>query len=321
MVLVIMTIVMIQISSLSAFAQRTKDSKGGYIDWAVVRNQARFRFDAAYDNPVPDRAEFFYPQIGVGPGKAESRVDFQETEAYLETLLSPNLSAFAEVPVRFLNPTENANTAGLSDIRGGFKCALINNEDQLLTFQLRTYFPTGDGDRGLGTNHYSLEPGLLYQRNYDRSSTFGEFKAFIPIDPSTKLLQDPNNNNNNVSVNFGGPVLRYGVGYSYDLFQQQIIYHCPDCGEYQQYISSRLSFVNEFVGWTVLDGLKSDFIDNRGPTGNATTNSAAGDTIVNVKVGLRASLPLGNVYVGYGRALTGDVWYRDLLRMQYSFAF
>ena len=37
---------------------------GGYIDSAIVGNQFRLRFDAAYNNPVPDRAEFFYGQCG-----------------------------------------------------------------------------------------------------------------------------------------------------------------------------------------------------------------------------------------------------------------
>ena len=39
-------------------------NSAGYIDNAIVGTNYRSRFDAAYDNPLPDRAEFFYPQCG-----------------------------------------------------------------------------------------------------------------------------------------------------------------------------------------------------------------------------------------------------------------
>lgn len=156
-------------------AAETDDSKSGYIDGAIIRNQLRFRFDAGFDNPFPDRSEFFYAKCGCfsgrngpGPPEAESRVDYQETEAYLEYALVSNFSAFVEVPFRFINPELNANANGQGDVRAGFKYGLIDDGDRWLTFQLRTYFPSGDGTLGLGTEHFSIEPGLLYQRDYDR---------------------------------------------------------------------------------------------------------------------------------------------------------
>ena len=56
---------------------------------------------------------------------------------------------------------------------------------------------------------------------------------------------------------------------------------------------------------------------------------ADGDTIVNFKIGLRLGfdhdgLSLGDrssLYAGYGRALTGDVWYEDVFRFEYRVAF
>jgi hypothetical protein len=69
------------------------------------------------------------------------------------------------------------------------------------------------------------------------------------------------------------------------------------------------------VGWTVLDG--KEF--------NADTGQildASGDTIVNAKMGVR--LWWGNqnsFYLGYGRALTGDVWYKEIFRAEYRLAF
>ena len=60
-------------------------------------------------------------------------------------------------------------------------------------------------------------------------------------------------------------------------------------------------------------------------TYRGVVQDANGDTIVNAKVGVRTMLgkPVGNglmnradVYAGYGRALTGEVWYKDLMRFE-----
>ena len=37
-----------------------------------------------------------------------------------------------------------------------------------------------------------------------------------------------------------------------------------------------------------------------------------------VRVGLGDS---ADIYVGYGRALTGEVWYKDLLRLEYRLTY
>src|SRR5947208_803359 len=63
----------------------------------------------------------------------------------------------------------------------------------------------------------------------------------------------------------------------------------------------------EVLGWSVLSG--QEFNPN---TGGAV--SAAGDTIVNGKLGVRAGGQRQDFYVGYGRALTGERWYQDIWR-------
>jgi hypothetical protein len=283
---------------------------GGYIDYAIVQSQFRLRFDAAYDNPFPDRAEFFYAKCGcfdptnpnLGPPLPERRVDYQEAEAYMEYAASDRLSAFVEIPVRFINPEFNQNHAGLSDIRAGFKYALQNYCDRYLTFQLRVYTLTGDGDAGLGTEHASIEPGLLFQRNADRVTVFGELKAWVPIGGEKQVFQGE-------LRNFSGPVVRYGLGAGYD------VYRSCDCCD-----SQRLTAIAEFVGWTITDGLKLRAED---PNDMSTFafQSAVNDTIVNLKLGGRWTSGQHTVYAGYGRALTGDVWYEDILRADYTFRF
>ena len=180
---------------------------GGYVDSAIVQSRFRFRFDAGYDNPVPDRAEFFYGEDGPGGLAAEPRVDHQELSMYLEHLIAERWSLFVEMPFRLLNPEVNPNTAGLSDVNAGFRYAIWDCPDEFLTLQFRVYAPSGDADRGLGTGHASLEPGLLYQGRYtDRLSILGEFKGWFPLGDSVDDDRP-----------MAGEVLRYGLGAAYDL--------------------------------------------------------------------------------------------------------
>jgi hypothetical protein len=265
-------------------AQTGSESSVGYIDDAIPTTQVRFRSDFAYGVNEPDRAEFFWPGPS-GPPLGERKVDFQELSAYLEWAATSSFSAFLEVPVRFVNPEVNANAGGLSDIIAGFKWALVAEEKRYFTFELKAFTPSGDGNLGLGTNHFSLEPALLFnQRLTDRILLEAEFHDWIPI----------------ATPSFAGQVLRYGVGLSYDT------HPCTKV---------RVSPVAEFVGWTVLSGEESL------PIVDIPVN-AAGDTIVNAKLGVRTVFGDNReFYVGYGRALTGDVWYKDILRLEYRRTF
>jgi hypothetical protein len=249
----------------------------------------RLRFDAAYDDNRPDRAEFFYAKCGCfrgspGPPLGESSVNFQDVSAYLEVAFGNRFSAFVEVPVRFLDPELNRVSDGLADSNAGFKWAFVACEDRYLTFQLRTYIPSGNSERGLGTDHVSLEPALLAYQSINRLVLFGEFRDWIPIG----------------GTDFAGNVLRYGAGFGYQ------VYHSPHL---------RVTPITEFVGWTVLGGKEFLFPEN-------VTKDAAGDTIVNVKLGGRVDFgERSSIYVGYGRALTGTVWYKDIVRAEYRIAF
>jgi hypothetical protein len=271
---------------------------GSYIDSALIRNQFRLRFDAAYKDNRPDRAEFFYAKCGCfpgspGPPKPETRVDYQDISAYLEGALTPRFSLFVEVIERLLNPEMNDNADGFADMNAGFKAALISTADQVLTFQLRTYIPTGASTRGLGTDHVSLEPALLlWQQISDRLYAEAELRDWIPIG----------------GTDFAGNVIRYGVGFAYYVIGQPQL---PG-----QHVESPLAVapIIEFVGWTVLSG--KEFAPDIG------TKDAAGDTIVNAKFGLRVNYGDHQSFaVSYGRALTGAVWYKDIIRVEYRYAF
>ena len=255
------------------------DSRSGYIDGALPGDQVRLRYDASYNNRRPSRAEFVWAKAA-DPSRAgvpfpERGVDYQDFSTYLEAAAAERLSVFAELPFRLLNPAVNDNTAGLADINAGLKYAFYASDSLVATFQFRTYVPTADGDRGLGTSHVSLEPALLVYVPVDERWTLeGEFRAWVPVG----------------GTDFAGEVLRYGAGVSYDLWDADGLYVRP---------------VFEVVGWTVLSGKAS------------RTESAAGDTIVNAKLGVRVGSPgRGDVYAGYGRALTGDQWYENTFRLE-----
>jgi len=91
----------------------------------------------------------------------------------------------------------------------------------------------------------------------------------------------------------------YGVGPSYQLIKRD---------------SYRLTPVLELVSWHVFGGLQ---------TGSANVvQSAAGINVLNAKLGARASFSDGSsIYAGYGRGLTSDIWYRNLLRIEYRRVF
>jgi hypothetical protein len=268
------------------------DSRVGYIDDAIPGTLFRLRLEAGYNFRRPTRAEFFYPQSAPGgPGlpTPEPRIDYQDLSGYLEVAATDRLSGFVEVPWRFLNPEVNPDHNGLGDVNVGFKYAFVDRPDLVTTFQFRTYAPSGDAHRGLGTDHVSLEPALLvYRPLTERLGFEGEARLWVPVG----------------GTDFAGEVVRYGTGLHYDLVRTCRL---------------RVSPVAELIGWTVLSGKESQaFL----PGDVVAVGDAAGDTIVNAKLGVRVGLgDLGDVYAGYGRPLTGDRWYENVFRVEWRLAF
>ena len=70
------------------------------------------------------------------------------------------------------------------------------------------------------------------------------------------------------------------------------------------------------MGWYITDGLA---LDGRNPGAGAF--SVAGDTIVNLKTGLRYTAGRQSIASSYGFAVTGDQWYSDILRLEYRYMF
>jgi hypothetical protein len=269
----------------------SSESTVGYIDPAYVGNVFRERFEAADNFRQPTRAEFFYAQTrpgGPGLPLPEPSVNYRELYTYLEVAPAEQFSVFVDVPVRFLHPEVNANAAGLGDMNFGVKYMFEETEDRNTTFQFRTYVPTGNATLGLGNNHASIEPALLsYQRLCDRCGLESELRLWTPLG----------------GTGFAGNIVRYGIGVHYAVFQTSCL---------------QISPVAEFVGWTVLNGKESEVE----PSGAVEVRSAAGDTIINAKLGIRVNAgSLGDIYAGYGRPLTGTRWYENVFRLEYRLRF
>src|SRR5262249_42648909 len=152
------------------------------------------------------------------------------------------------------------------------KFAFLWTSNFLASFQLRGTAPTGNADRGLGTNHYSVEPALLFNfKPIDDLVLEGEIRYWYPIQ----------------GTEFAGDVVRVGLGASLGERSPDGPWFTP---------------VAELVAWRVLDG-KALVVD--GPT-SFSIRSADGDTIVNGMFGLRMGFgTIADVYLGYSRAFTG----------------
>jgi outer membrane putative beta-barrel porin/alpha-amylase len=278
----------------------------GYIDNAIVGSQIRLRFDAGFDNNRPDRAEFFYAQCGCDGPPARGpqpglvlHLNFQQLYMRAEYAPVHRFSVFAEVPVRWVQPQEFVpatipsggfgNQAGLSDVQAGFKFALLASHKHYLTFQFLAAFPSGDSSKGLGTNHYSVQPSLLFfQKVTDRMSFEAQLGGWHPLEGA--------------SPGFPGDVLTYGLGPSYELYRGERVRFAP---------------VIELVGWRVLGGRETN-----GDFFPSPVVSSEGTNIFNLKVGARTTIGDHNsFYVGYGQALTHEIWYKHIVRVEYRYTF
>jgi hypothetical protein len=290
----------------------------GYIDDAIIDSQVRVRFEMGLGNHAPDRAEFFYAKCGCyrdlggtpnfdpdapgpGPGVVQD-MDFQQFMVEAEYAATSRVSVFGEIPIRWIQPQAFVpglgsfdDKGGFGDLRAGAKLALAASPDYTVTLRFQAYLPTGSASKGLGTDHVSVEPSLLYFQKFpntsDRLALEGQFGFWLPIGGSDGPVPADDEN-------YAGNVLVYGIGPSYVVYDDNGV---------------RIAPVVELVGWRVLSGFKAP--------PDADTD-VSGTNIVNLKFGARFNFQTRNsLYVGYGHALTDDSWYDDIVRIEYRYSF
>lgn len=298
-----------QTAPRAAERRRRRPSMVGYIEDSTVQTQIRFRFDIGRGNNVPDRAEFFYAKCGCynfvpppafdreapGPGPGiPAELNYREFYAYAERALNERYSVFGELPLRGLSPeswlptglAEWEGQTGIGDLRFGGKASLFNDGDRTVTALVRVAVPTGDAGKGLGTNHASIEPALLFHSSVaDRVGIEAQVGYWKSLGGSAGV---------NSNDNFSGDVLSWGIGPSFDVYSSDRVRFAP---------------IVELVGWRVISGFQT--------CANCDAD-AGGTNIVNLKVGARATVrDRHSFYGGIGWHLTDDTWYDKLFRFEY----
>jgi hypothetical protein len=296
-----------------SLSRRRRGSMVGYVDDATVESKIRVRFDTAFHNTAPDRAEFFYAKCGCysglpandpgfdpeAPGPrpgAASDLNFQQLFLEGEYAIDSSISVFGQVPLRWLQPKafiprtggSFPDQSGAGDVRAGLKLGLADTDASGVTAKFQVYLPTGDARKGLGTNHASFEPALLFHQTVSEVVALeSQIGVWLPIGGSAPVPTAADGR-------FAGRVFYYGIGPSFTVYDDDRM---------------RVTPVVELVGWRVLKGNLSPGLD------------ASGTNIVNLKIGGRLSYEAGSIYVGYGRALTDATWYDDIVRFEYRYSF
>ncbi|MEM6330149.1 MAG: hypothetical protein AAF790_07865 [Planctomycetota bacterium] len=287
----------------------------GYIDLAPVGTRIRIRYDDAAGANAPTRAEFLYPTIGnlggegpdeLGGSISDQEIDIRQISIYTEYAFYERLSAFLEVPIRFVDGLTIDGIdvqQGAGDITAGFRWGLVDEVDRHLTTQLRVWAPTGEASRALGVGHASIDVGFIFDRKIsDIVTIFGELNDWQTLDAGTANVTL--NGVSDTLISLDGNLLRYGIGAGVELV---------DLGTRSE--PCKFTGIVELVGWTVLDGFTTPL------TGTQEAVDAVGDTIINGKYGIRWNGKNQTVYVGYGHNWTSDRWYSDLVRLEWGYNF
>jgi hypothetical protein len=287
----------------------------GYVEDATIESRVRLRFDTAFHDTAPDRAEFFYAKCGCysglpandpafdpdapgpRPGAADD-VNFRQLFLEGEYAVDPRISIFGQIPIRWLLPQSFIpgtggsfpNQTGFGDVRVGVKLGAVDSDVTAVTAKAQLYLPTGDAAKGLGTDHASVEPAVLFLQQLSNTVTLeSEVGIWLPIGGAAPVPT-------HADGNFSGTVLFYGIGPSFTVYETDRVRFAP---------------VIELVGWRVRDGNQTA----------AEGSDASGINIVNLKIGGRAVFGQGSVYAGYGHALTDHTWYDDIFRFEYRHTF
>jgi hypothetical protein len=288
-----------------------------FVDSARPVTQMKLRWDSGFDLKDPDRAEFYWAREGVnqqaipvcgntggfgkGPKCIPSTIDYESLTLVMEAAAGP-AGIVIETPYEHYDPNIGAANAlvsgsnccpvsGFEDIKIATKAMLLDCELMQLTFQFKTYIPSGSFGKGLGTGHVSLEPSLLYTvRVSPETYVQGQLSYWIPL---------------------GGDSV-----YESDIFHCHMslnhVLWCPCPGV-------KVVGTAEINEWSVCYGEYT--IPDFGLNGKPVAGSAEA-TMVSAGPGIRAffcdKIDLG---VGTAFALTGNHWEEELIRAEFRWRF
>ena len=163
----------------------------------------RIGYEGGWDFTTPDRAEYFWAReritastgvsgSGKGPNLLADSLRYNELNLYMEAA-ADRFSAFINTPYERIDPSidpsskaaggmTNGGKVGFGDITVGTKSMLLDCELTQLTFEFKTFIPSGNFTSGLGTGHVSLEPSLLYNLKCTQDTYIqGQLSYWIPL--------------------------------------------------------------------------------------------------------------------------------------------
>jgi hypothetical protein len=165
-----------------------------YLDAVRPVTMTGLRYDGGRDFIFPDRNEYFWARAdGMGKGPKPPAGVLAETKLRYDqfSLVTQGsngvLGLVVTTPFLSINGQETGHAAGLGDITIATKTLLFDCELLQVSFQMKTYVPSGNFLKGLGTGHVSLEPSVLMGIKLTPTTYFqSQVAEWIPIggDPS-----------------------------------------------------------------------------------------------------------------------------------------
>jgi hypothetical protein len=295
-----------------------------FVDAARPVTQMKLTYDHGFELRAPDRAEYIMArdhtdpkQLGPGgpcapannPGKGmnciASRVDYDSLNVYMEGATA-RVGVFVSVPYESLDfttapisPSPCCHVSGFGDMTVGAKTLILDCELLQLSTEFKTFIPTGNFTKSLGTNHVSLEPSLLLNLRLTPDCYLqAQASYWIPI---------------------GGDAL-----YDANIFHQ----HCSlNCVLWCPCPGLQLVGTAELNNWWILGGAytSTDFLapdPNNGGRLSPVAISSSGADILSAGPGLRLFI-CEKIDIGVGSAihLSGDRWTDELVRTEFRWRF
>ena len=285
-----------------------------FADYARPRTITRFRYDNLENMIWPDRNQYFLKQTPLAwkknPYLRSSPAARLQDFYYYQEIAGPKGSFFFEMPYRQVNPLYGTTQAGFGDIRFGTKSLIYDVEMFQVSFQFKTYTPSGNAMNGLGTGHVSLEPSLLASLKLTPSTFFqAQLGEWIPLG-ATNAFNNPSVNGKAVpSSNVAG-----GLFFAYMSLNQVLCHLTP---------SSPLIGTFEMDCWSFQDGgYTNPYLLPKHSTKVANIPSGGGVSYFNAGPGLRLSICNK---VDLGSAITWSTtsahWAQPWFRFEVRFLF
>jgi hypothetical protein len=156
-----------------------------FADYARPRTVTRLRYDNLEAMNRPDRNQFWIQGVTAmrknGRPVINPQARLQQFYLYQE-VAGERGSFFIEYPYRQINQSWAPTQSGFSDLNFGIKSLLFDCELLQVSFQFRTYTPTGNALLNLGTGHFALDPSILTSLKLGPTTYFqGQFGNWIPL--------------------------------------------------------------------------------------------------------------------------------------------